>query len=277
MGGIARLSLGMTANKDMKIAAAQISCAPGEIGANLRKIREFTSRAKNAGAELIIFPEMSDTGYSMPIIRKAATDWNQGAVPRLEEIAREFSVAMICGVSEREGDRIYNSQVFFDAAGNMIAKYRKTHLVTAPQVDERSVFTPGDSFVSCQVGNYVFGLTICYDLRFPEVCRKLAVEQHVNVFLNSSAWPIVRVEHLRILALTRAIENQSYLILANRTGVDNGGTLCGTSVIIDPYGVILAAASVDREELISAEISDEAIKSVRDRLAVFDHRRKDLY
>jgi len=261
----------------MKIAAAQISCVPGEIGANLHKIREFTSRAKKVGAELIVFPEMSDTGYSMPVIRKAATDWNRGAVPRLEEIAREFSIAIICGVSERESDRIYNSQVFFDPAGNMIAKYRKTHLVTASQVDERSVFTPGDSFVSCQVGSYVFGLTICYDLRFPEICRKLAVEQHVNVFVNSSAWPIVRVEHLRILSLTRAIENQSYLILANRTGVDDDGTLCGTSVIIDPYGVILAAASVDREEIIYGEISEDIIDSVRKRMAVFDHRRTDLY
>lgn len=261
----------------MKIAAGQISCAPGEIGANLRKIREFTSRAKKAGAELIVFPEMSDTGYSMPVIRKAATDWNQGAVPQLEQIAREFSIAIICGVSEREGDRIYNSQVLFDATGNMIAKYRKTHLVTASQVDERSVFTPGDSFVSCQVGNYIFGLTICYDLRFPEVCRRLAVEQHVNVFVNSSAWPIVRVEHLRILALTRAIENQCYLILANRTGVDDDGTLCGTSVIIDPYGVILSAASVDREEIIYAEISKDIVDSVRKRMAVFDHRRRDLY
>jgi omega-amidase len=261
----------------VKIAAAQISCVPGEIGANLRKIREFTSRAKNAGAELIIFPETSDTGYSMPIIRKAATEWAQGAVPRLGEIAREFSIAIICGVSEREGDRIYNSQVFFDDTGKMIAKYRKTHLVTASQIDERSVFTPGDSFVSCQVGNFIFGLTICYDLRFPEVCRKLAVEQKANVFVNSSAWPIVRVEHLRILALTRAIENQSYLILANRSGADDDGTLCGTSVIIDPYGVILSAASVDREEIIFADISEDIVNSVRKRMAVFDHRRRDLY
>jgi predicted amidohydrolase len=95
--------------------------------------------------------------------------------------------------------------------------------------------------------------------------------------VNSSAWPIVRVEHLRILALTRAIENQCYLILANRTGIDDDGTLCGTSVIIDPYGVILSAASVDREEIIYAEISKDIVDSVRKRMAVFDHRRRDLY
>jgi predicted amidohydrolase len=85
------------------------------------------------------------------------------------------------------------------------------------------------------------------------------------------------VEHLRILALSRAIENQSYLILANRVGTDDGVTFCGTSAIIDPYGTILAAASVDREELIQAETSKDVIDSVRSRMAVFDHRRRDLY
>ena len=82
---------------------------------------------------------------------------------------------------------------------------------------------------------------------------------------------------MRIFALARAIENQSYLILANRVGVDDGGTLCGTSAIIDPYGAILAAASVDREEIIYADISKEVVDLVRDRMRVFEHRRPDLY
>lgn len=272
-----RLSLGMTANKGMKIAAAQISCVCGEVGANLRKIRDVVSRARKSGAELVVLPEMSDTGYSIAAIQKLASSWNEGAVPRLEEIAQEFSIAIVCGVSEREENRIYNSQVFVEATGKVAAKYRKTHLVAAAPLDERSCFTPGDEFVTHKAANFTFGLTICYDLRFPEVCRKLAVERDANVFLSSSAWPIVRVEHLRILALTRAIENQSYLILANRVGVDDGVTLCGTSVIIDPYGVILAAASIDREEIIYADISNEIVELVRDRMRVFEHRRKDLY
>jgi predicted amidohydrolase len=109
------------------------------------------------------------------------------------------------------------------------------------------------------------------------MCRTLAVKHGSNVFINSSAWPFPRVEHLRILALTRAIENQSYLILASRVGTDDGVTFCGTSVIIDPYGVVLAAASADREELIAAEISKEIVDLVRSRMQVFDHRRGDLY
>jgi predicted amidohydrolase len=149
--------------------------------------------------------------------------------------------------------------------------------VTAAPLDERPVFTPGEAFASCKIDNFNLGLTICYDLRFPEVCRKLALEHGANVFINSSAWPFPRMEHLRILALTRAIENQSYLVLANRVGTDDGVTFCGTSAIVDPYGVILAAASADREELIQAEISKDVIDSVRRRMAVFDHRRPDLY
>ena len=261
----------------MKIAAAQIACAPGEIGANLRKIREFVVRAKKAGVDLIVFPEMSDTGYSMPVIKQHATEWTEGAVPRLEQMAEELSVAIVCGVSEREGDNIFNSQIFIEAGGEVVGSYRKSHLVTAAPLDERPVFTPGDKFVSCPARGFTFGLTICYDLRFPEVARKLVVEQNANVLINSSAWPFPRMEHLRILALARAMENQAYLILANRVGTDDGVTFCGTSAIIDPYGVVVAAASADREELILADISEDVLKSVRDRMKVFEHRRKDLY
>jgi len=261
----------------MKIAAAQISCALGDRDANLRKIREFSSRAKESGTELIVFPEMADTGYSMPVIRKHAALWNEGAVPELQKIARELSIAIVCGASERDGASIYNAQVLVNANGEINAKYRKTHLVTAAPLDERNTFSPGNEFVSCKIDNFNLGLSICYDLRFPEMCRTLAIKEGVNTFVTSSAWPLVRVEHLRILALARAIENQSYLILANRVGTDDGVTFCGTSAIVDPYGAIVAAGSVDREELLQAEISDEVINSVRNRMAVFAHRRTDLY
>jgi omega-amidase len=261
----------------MKIAAAQISCAPGDLQANLAKVADFSARARKAGTQLIVFPEMVDTGYSMPAIQKHATSWSEGAVPKLQAVAKELSLAIVAGVSDRDGSRIYNGQVFIDMHGKVIGKYRKTHLVTAAPLDERPYVTAGDAFTSCEIDKFNVGLTICYDLRFPEVCRALAVEQQVNVFVNSSAWPFPRVEHLRILALARAIENQSYLILANRVGTDDGVTFCGTSAIIDPYGAIVAAASIDREELIQAEISEDVIKSVRSRMAVFDHRRPELY
>jgi omega-amidase len=261
----------------MKIAAAQISCALGDLNTNIAKIRDFASLAKKSGADLVVFPEMVDTGYSMPVIQKQAKTWAKGAVPKLQKMAKAISIAIASGVSERDGASIYNAQVMIDANGQVVAKYRKTHLVTAVPLDERGTFSPGNEFTSFDMTGFRFGLSICYDLRFPEMCRMLAVEHHANILINSSAWPFPRLEHLRILALARAIENQSYLILANRVGTDDGVTFCGSSAIIDPYGVVIAAASADREELIQAEISEKVIASVRDRMAVFAHRRTDLY
>jgi omega-amidase len=262
----------------MKIAAAQISCLSGDCKANLRKVREFSTRAKESGSGMVLFPEMTDTGYSMPAIRKHATTWNEGAVPELQKMARELSLAIVCGVSERDGSKIYNAQVFVDASGDIVAKYRKTHLVTAAPLDERVCFSPGNEFASCRIGGGLHvGLAICYDLRFPEMCRTLAVKHGVNTFTVSSAWPSVRAEHLRVLATARAMENQSYVVVANRVGTDDDVTLCGGSMIVDPGGATIAAASADREQLIEAEITDAKINDVRKRMLVFEHRRPELY
>jgi predicted amidohydrolase len=261
----------------MKIAAAQISCVLGDFTANLSKVRDFAVLAKKSGAELIVFPEMVDTGYSMPVIQKHAKKWSDGAVRGLQEIAKETSIAIVAGISDRDGASIFNSQVLVNGQGEVVAKYRKTHLVTAAPLDERVCLSPGNEFVSCKVGKFTVGLSICYDLRFPEMARTLVVERGANVIVNSSAWPVVRAEHLRILALARAVENQSYFIIANRVGTDDGVTFCGSSLIIDPSGAILAAASPDREELIEAEISEQVIADVRTRVTVFAHRRPELY
>jgi Predicted amidohydrolase len=181
------------------------------------------------------------------------------------------------GVSERDGDAVYNSQVFIDSQGKIVASYRKTHLFVLAPNDESTCYTPGGKFVSVVADGFRFGLSICYDLRFPEVSRALVLEHDANVLLVSSAWPLPRVEHLRALAVARAIENQSYLVLANRTGVDAGVTCCGMSAIIGPSGVILASASGDGEELLISDISNEAIAAVRGKIPVFAHRRSDLY
>jgi omega-amidase len=261
----------------MKIAAAQISCVLGDVEANLRKIRDFSGQAREGGAELVVFPEVADTGYSMPIIAAGATSWSEGAVPELQKTAKDLSIAIICGVSEREGESIYNSQVFIDANGNVVGGYRKTHLFTGTPIGEDECFVPGNELKSFPFGGLRLGLSVCYDLRFPEIYRTLAIEQKANVFILSSAWPFPRIEHFRTLVSARAIENQSYMISSNRVGTDEGVTCCGSSAIVDPYGVILASASTDREEVVLAEVSQEVITSVRNKMAVFAQRRPDVY
>lgn len=254
-----------------------MACALGDIEANLNKMRDFCVRAKRQGVDLIVFPEAADTGYSMPVIRQLAKPWTEGAVPALQEMAKEFSLTIVSGVSERDGESIYNSQIFVDPRGEIVASYRKTHLFVLAPNDESTCYTPGDKFVSVTADRFNFGLSICYDLRFPEVSRALALEHNADVLLVSSAWPLPRAAHLRALAVARAIENQSYLVLANRTGVDAGVTCCGLSAIIDPSGVMIAAASDDREELLVADISAETIAAMRNKIPVFANRRADLY
>ncbi len=261
----------------MKIVAAQIACTLGDSSANLAKIQEFATRAHEAGAELIVFPEMADTGYAMRVIRETAEPWNKGAVPELQKIARKLSLTVISGVSERTADSIHNSQVVIDPDGAIVAKYRKAHLFAPAPIEEDKCCTAGNELVTHAIGPLRFGLGICYDLRFPEFHRALAVEGKANVLVISSAWPFPRVEHLRILATARAIENQSYVIVANRVGTDDGVQFCGSSVVIDPSGIVVAAASSEKEDLLLAEVSPGAIEKVRSGMTVFAHRREDLY
>ena len=261
----------------MKIAAAQISCALGKAEANLNKVRDYCSRAQGCGADLVVFPEMVDTGYAMPVIQRQARPWNEGFVPELRSLARRLSISIVCGVSERADSCIYNAQVCIDSTGEIVGRYRKTHLFSPAPIEEHLCFAAGSELSSCEVAGWRIGLTICYDLRFPEVYRALARQHAAPALIISSAWPFPRVEHLRVLATARAIENQSYVIVANRVGTDAGVTFCGTSAVIDPYGVILAGASADREELIVADVSAEVLQSVRRRMPVFDDCRDELY
>ena len=122
----------------MKVAAAQISCVLGDFDANLAKIRDFTGRAKDLGAELVVFPEMSDTGYSMPVIQKHARPWKEGAVNELQEIAKQNSIGIIAGISDRDGDSIFNAQVFVSANGDVLGNIAR--LISSPPRRSTSAF-----------------------------------------------------------------------------------------------------------------------------------------
>lgn len=261
----------------MKIAAGQIECVAGDVTANVATMRAFAERAKAAGAEWIVFPEMSDTGYVMSAIRKCARPWSEGAVPQLRQIAKEFSIGIIAGVSERDGECVFNSQAVVNPGGGIAGKYRKTHLFSPEPTNEHLTCTAGEELAAIRLGDFQCGLGICYDMRFPEFHRALATEYKANLFAISAAWPFPRIEHLRALAIARAIENQAYLVLANRVGRDGGGVLCGTSCIIDPYGLVVAAASPHEEQLLVADLSFDYLRSIRDTIRVFEHRRPEVY
>lgn len=260
----------------MKTAIAQINCSVGDIPANCAKISLYAGKAADIGCDTVIFPEMTDTGYRMPEIKEKASPWPGIPYDVCREAAIKNKIYLISGLSERDGTKIYNSTAIFSPEGKLLGRYRKTHLFPAEPINEPECFGRGDSLTIMPINGLLWGFTICYDIRFPEIFRALAL-QGACVLVNCSAWPASRSLHWETLSKARAIENQAYFLGANRIGKDGKVPFCGRSCIIEPYGNYAALASEDREELIVSEIDTEKIESFRSKVPVFQSRRGDIY
>lgn len=260
----------------MLASCAQIDLEVGDVAANVRKLRDYALRARDAGCEMIVFPEMSDTTCDMAAARQYGGSWNGGAFAELREIARDASLCIVCGLSERDGDRLYNAVAVIDANGELVARYRKTHLITTEPFSEDRVFTPGDSLTMFDLGGITFGVMVCYDLRFPEVARHYAT-RGASAIVMPSAWPLSRIAHWRTLVAARAIENQLYMACANRTGTDNGVQFGGASCIVDPWGEMVATGSESDEQTVTGSIDPQRVREIREYMPVFRHRRPELY
>jgi len=260
----------------MKIALAQIACAPGDVSANCALMVEQAARARAAGCSLVVFPEMSDTGYAVEVIRQAALPVTGEAFQAMKRVAARERIFIAAGLSERKAGKIYNTLSVFDPRGALIGKYRKAHLFNPPPVKEGDCVTAGNRLVLMDIGGFKCGLMICYDLRFPEMARSLALKG-AEVILIASAWPFPRSEHWQVLLRARAIENQCYVLAANRTGTDAGSNFCGSSSVIDPYGMALGVAAPDRSQLVIADIDRATLDWARAKMPVFGDRRPDIY
>jgi len=260
----------------VKVGLAQLDCSVGDVEVNCAKIDRFCRRAADQGCGSIVFPEMSDTGYVPEVISAKASFWDDLPYQTACRCASELKLFVICGLSEREGDRLFNSQAVIAPDGSLLGRYRKTHLFTPDPIREERIFAPGASLTLLAIQELTWGFSICYDLRFPELYRLLAL-RGAEVLVNSTAWPLSREKHWDILTRARAIENQAYFIGVNRVGNDNDFRFCGRSRIVDPFGELVAEASSDREELQVGEIDPEKIRRFRVKLPVFMSRREDIY
>ncbi len=252
-----------------------MECVLGDVDANMEKVSFYTSKARQQGFDLVVFPEMVDTGYNMDVINQHASSWDEkhtnAPYNYIKKAGKENKIHIICNISERENDKIYNSTLIVNPAGEIIGKYRKNHLADYPPLNEGSCITPGQNLELIEINNIKFGLLTCYDLRFPEISRALVLKG-ADVLVLCSAWPFPRLIHWNTLIRARAIENQVYFIASNRVGKDGSVTFCGSSRIVDPYGVIITSASENYESFISATIDIKFIKTVRENIPVFNHR-----
>ncbi|MFO7753408.1 MAG: nitrilase-related carbon-nitrogen hydrolase [Desulfobacteraceae bacterium] len=255
----------------MKLGVVQMDAPSGQVESNMSKVARYARQAAGEGCDAVVFPEMVDTGYNMAAISATASDWDGKPFQAVCSAALENKIHIICNISERDGGNIYNTTAVVDPSGRFVGKYRKMHLAAYPPLNEERCITPGDGPATVRINDIRMGLLICYDLRFPEMSRSLVLGG-ADVLILCSAWPFPRLRHLSTLIQARAIENQVYFAAANRVGTENGITFCGSSCIVDPYGVAAAAASEEKETLITADIDAGTMAEVRARMPVFSHR-----
>jgi len=256
----------------MKVAAAQMDIAWHDRETNHVKIREMAERAKAAGADLIVFPEMVATGFSMDT--SVTAEPMDGPTPSLfRGLAQDLEMAVVGGfVRKSEKGRPQNVSLAVDPKGADLALYAKIHPIGLLQEDRH--YDPGDRTVPFHLGPVHAGCLICYDLRFPEVFRPLA--DRCGLILVIASWPAVRQRHWDILLPARAVENQLYVVGVNRVGEGGGHLFTGGSAIIDPAGETIARGG-SAETLVVGEIDPQRVEQVRSDMPFLKDRRSDYF
>ncbi len=265
----------------MRVAVAQMEPMLAETERNLDAALERLEEAAAAGAQLLVLPECAIPGYMFDSAEEALPYAEEIPGPTTEAFEREcarLGVHAITGLLERDGDTLYNAAILVGPDG-LIGSYRKTHL---PFLGVDRFVTPGDGFKVFDTALGRIGLIICYDLRFPEVTRALALQGADMVALPTN-FPMAAKLQCDVIAPARAAENRIYLLVANRVGKERWGEFCGWSQIVDPYGMRLAEAGETEEALLVADVE---IEKARDKdyvvpgeyeLYLFGHRRPELY
>jgi len=268
----------------MKVAAVQLN-STADTAANLSAADRLTRAAAADGAKLIVLPEKWTVIGSGEQLRAGAQTLDGPAISWARRTARELGVDLVAGsIAEHvaESEKLANTSVHVDPKGEIKAVYRKVHMfdveIDGRSYNESALEQAGDEIVSSVTNDGVeLGLAICYDLRFPELFRILAVRgARVIVLPSAFTLPTTR-DHWETLIRARAIENQTFMIAANQVGPHPGGQRSGgRSMIVDPWGVVLAQAP-DREGHIVAELDLEQQREIRAKLPSLANRRPAAY
>lgn len=258
----------------LKIAVIQMDVALGEPDANLKKMEKLVREAAQSKPDVIVLPETWNTGYFPINIREQAVSSGKKAVEKMSELARDLQIYLVGGsISEVYNEQVVNTAKVFNRTGLEIASYQKIHLFSPGE--ENKFYTEGNKVVTFDIEGHICGVIICYDLRFPELIRRLALDG-VEILFVPAEWPHPRLEHWRILQRARAIENQVFVIGCNGVGLGNGVKFCGHSSVISPWGEIIKEAE-EEEEIFHAELDTDVISEVRKRIPVFVDRRYSYY
>ena len=267
----------------LTLALAQIRVEAGELEANVDRALSAVARAADRGADLVALPELFNVGYfAFDLYARNAEPFDGETFTRLRNAAAEREVAVLAGsivedlaatesVETPADEGLANTAALFDAAGELQLVDRKHHLFGYESA-ESELLVPGERLETATIGGLTVGVTTCYDLRFPELYRRL-VDDGVELILVPSAWPYPRIEHWQTLSRARAIENQAYVATINGSGAFEDATLLGRSSVYDPWGVSLASSG-DEPALVTTEIDSGTVADVRAEFPALRDRRR---
>ncbi|MEE8389494.1 MAG: nitrilase-related carbon-nitrogen hydrolase [Anaerolineae bacterium] len=255
------------------IALAQMDVPIGQPETNLARARDFAAQASRAGADLLLLPELWLHGYDLERAEKWACPLGEGGFAHMTALAREFGLYLAGSTMERHAGGVSNTAVLYAPDGALLGAYRKIHLFRLMQ--EPRYLSPGDHAVLCPTPWGPVGLAICYDIRFPELLREMALAGAV-LFLVPAQWPVRRVEAWFLLVRARAVENELFVAACNRVGDDGQATFPGRSCVVDPWGNALVEGD-DQERLLIAQADLREIRKARRYLTVYEDRRPEAY
>ena len=267
----------------MRAAAVQLNSTDDK-ERNLATAESLIREAAEAGAELVVLPEKFNLLGTPAAMRAGAEPTDGPTIRRVGGLARDLDLWIVAGsiVEAMEGDeKLRNTSVLLDPDGEIAAIYRKIHMfdveVGGVTYRESDTEAPGDRIVLADAGGLSLGLAICYDLRFPEVFRILAVQGARTIALPSAFTLHTGKDHWEVLVRARAIENQVFMIAAGQIGKHPPDhESYGRSMIVDPWGITLAVAP-DAECFIAADLDLAAQERMREKLPSLANRKPEAY
>jgi len=268
----------MSPDTNVNLASIQWDVQLGQVSANLEKARELIKQASDTGNRLAVLPEMWATSFmaeDAPQVRAAVED----AEAEIQDLSKRHHIILVGSNYEFTKDgKIYNRARLYEE-GEILGEYRKIHLFS-PLGEDRH-FAPGQEACVVDTSLGRVAVAICYDLRFPELCRALYLEG-ATILCLPSMWPEARALHWRVLCRARAIEDQWFVVATNRCGFEVSAAtgqevqFPGNSLIVDPTGEIRAKGNGEAS-VVSTEVDLKEVAIVRRAIPVSKDRREDVY
>ncbi len=257
----------------MKVALISLDQKWEDKAYNMQRCTELTARAAECGADLVIYPEMTLTGFTLNTELSAENPEHSPSLLGLSALAKQNKIALVAGMVMSSADKAENTLIAFSDDGVEQAKYVKIHPFSFAGEDR--FFKPGNKLAKMKIREFTLGFSICYDLRFPELYSALAKD--CDVLINIANWPKRRVMHWRALLQARAIENQTFVIGVNRIGVDGNGLEYGhSSVVVNANGEFIDPILTEGEMDIY-EISHQELLKFRQVFSTRQDRLPNLY